>query len=430
MQVSLESSAGLERRLRVQVPAERIEQEVASRLASVGRKAKIQGFRPGKVPARVIRQRFGGQVRNEVLQEVLQSSYSEAIVQQKLQPAGGPTIEPVNMEEGQDLTYTAVFEVMPEVTLKSLNTMKIDSPVVQIAEVDIDGMLNNLRKQRADWQPVERKAADGDQLTVDFDGTLNGEAFAGGSAKDFKFVLGEGGMLEDFEKNLQGVKAGGQATFKMKFPKDYHAAELAGQKVEFAVSVREVAERVLPDIDADFIKVYGIESGAIDDLRQDIRKNMEREQLARTKAVTRAQLLDGLLTAHPIELPEILVRQECDAMCNEALQRMGGESASVPAVESFRENAEKRVRLGLLLSAAIREHNIELDKDKVLAKVDELCEPYENPAQIRNIYLQNQQFLSQIQNMVIEEQVIGVLLGLADIRQKPMSFNELMEMRS
>jgi trigger factor len=350
------------------------------------------------------------------------------LVQQKLQPAGGPRIEPENMEEGQDLTYTAVFEVLPEVTLKSLNKIKIDSPEVTISEGDFDAMVENLRKQRADWKPVERKAAKADQLTIDFDGTLKGEAFAGGSAKGFKFVLGEGGMLEDFEKNLLGVAPGSETTFKMKFPKDYHSPELAGEKVEFKVAVSEVAEQVLPELDADFIKAYGIESGALEDLRQDIRKNMERELVAKRKAATRAQLLEGLLTTNPIELPAVLVRQECDAMRNEAIQRMGGESESTPSAESFLDAAEKRVRLGLLLSAAIRENNIELDKDKVLAKVDELCEPYENPEQIRTIYLQNQQFLSQIQNMVIEEQVVNVLVGLAQVKPKPMGFRELMAM--
>jgi len=428
MQVSLESAAGLERRLRVQVPAERIEKEVASRLASVGRNAKIQGFRPGKVPAKVIRQRFGGQVRQEVLQELLQSSYSEAVVQQQLQPAGGPRIEPVSMEEGQDLTYTATFEVLPEVTLKSLNKIKIDDPDVAISDADIDTMVENLRKQRAGWNAVDRKAARGDQLTIDFDGTLKGEPFAGGSAKGFKFVLGDGGMLEEFEKNLLGVTPGAETTFKMKFPKDYHSAELAGEKVEFKVVVTEVAEQVLPELTAEFIKEYGVESGALEDLREDISKNMEREMAAKRKAAARAQLLDGLLLTNPIDVPEVLVQQECDAMRNEAIQRMGGESEATPAAESFREGAEKRVRLGLLLSAAIREYKIELDKDRVVAKVDELCEPYENPEQIRNIYLQNQQFLSQIQNMVMEEQVVGVLTDLATVTPKRMAFRELMEL--
>ena len=203
MQVSVEASAGLERRMRVQVPAERVENEISVRLTSLGRNAKIQGFRPGKVPAKVIRQRYGDQVRQEVLQELLQSSYSEAVMQEKLQPAGGPTIEPGNLEEGQDLSYTAVFEVYPEFDLKGLNNIKIEQPEAQIADADIDTMIENLRKQRADWSAVERKAAEGDQVTLDFEGTLKGEVFEGGSAKDFKVVLGDGAMLPDFEKTFR-----------------------------------------------------------------------------------------------------------------------------------------------------------------------------------------------------------------------------------
>jgi trigger factor len=429
MQVSVETSAGLERKLHIQVPAERIEKEVASRLLSVGKNAKIQGFRPGKVPAKVIRQRYGDQVRNEVLQDILQSTYSEAVVQEKLQPAGGPTIEPGNLEEGQDLTYTAIFEVYPEIELKGLNKLKISRPEADITDTDIDAMIDNLRKQRGEWQAVERKAGDGDQVTLDFTGTLKGEVFEGGSAEAFKVVLGDGAMLPDFEKNLQGVSAGDEKSFKLKFPKDYHAADLAGQKVEFAIKVSEVAEQVLPEVDEEFVKTYGIESGIVDDLRKDILGNMERELAAKCKAETKKQLLEGLLDANKVEIPAVLVKQECGAMQKEAMQRMGiTESDQAPDVESFREMAEKRVRLGLLMSEAIQGNNIELDQARVSAKIDEMCEPYGNPDEIRNIYLQNQQFLGQIQNMVLEEQVVDWLVDQAQVTAKKMAFSELMEL--
>ena len=299
MQVSVEASAGLERRMRVQVPAEKIDKEVETRLQSVGRSAKIKGFRPGKVPPKVIRQRYGGQVRQEVLQEILQSSYSEAVVQEKLRPAGGPNIEPESLEEGSDLTYTAIFEIYPEFELKDLNSIKIVEAEVAIESADVDRMLVNLRKQRADWQDVERKSADGDQVTLDFEGTLKGEPFEGGTAKDFPVVLGDGGMLEDFEKNLKGVSAGDEKSFKLKFPKDYHASELAGQKVEFAIKVSKVAEQQLPELDEEFIKAYGIESGDEAELRADITANMERELEAKLKAESKKQLMDGLLAANP-----------------------------------------------------------------------------------------------------------------------------------
>jgi len=429
MQVSVEAAAGLERRMRVQVPAERVENEISVRLTSLGRNAKIQGFRPGKVPAKVIRQRYGDQVRQEVLQELLQSSYSEAVIQEKLQPAGGPTIEPGNLGEGEDLSYTAIFEVYPEFDLKGLNNIKIEQPEAEVADTDIDTMIENLRKQRADWSAVERKAADGDQVTLDFDGTLKGEVFEGGSAKDFKLVLGDGSMLADFEKNLQGVVAGTEKSFKLKFPKDYHAEELAGQKVEFAVKVSEVAEQVLPEVNEELVKTYGIESGSVDDLRKDIAANMERELEAKCKAESKRQLLEGMLSANPIDIPDVLVRQECEAMQKETMQRMGvTEPDQAPSAESFRETAEKRVRLGLLMSAAIKENDIELDQSLVTSKVDEMCAPYDNPDEIRNIYLQNQQFLGQIQNMVLEEQVVAFLTEQAKVSSNSMTFSELMEL--
>ncbi len=308
MQVSIEASEGLERRMRVQVPAERIEKEVATRLASVRRSAKIQGFRPGKVPQKVIEQRYGGQVRQEVLQDILQSTYSEAVIQENLQPAGGPTIEPGNLDQGADLTYTAIFEVYPEVELKGLNLIKINSPKAEVSDADVDAMIENLRKQRAEWVAVERAAAEGDQVTLDFTGTLKGEPFEGGSAEAFKVVLGDGSMLPDFDKNLSGVTAGSEKSFKLKFPKDYHAADLAGQKAEFAIKVHEVAERELPELGEELVKAYGIESGSVDELRADIRANMERELAAKTSAEVKRQLLDGLLEQNLIPVPEVLVQ--------------------------------------------------------------------------------------------------------------------------
>ena len=429
MQVSVEVSAGLERRMRVQVPAEKIDNEVESRLQKVGRKAKIKGFRPGKVPAKVIRQQYGSEVRQEVLQEMLQSSYSEAVMQEKLQPAGGPSIEPESLEEGKDLAYIAVFEVYPEFELKGLAKIKVQQPEATIADDDIDTMMESLRKHRATWSPVERKAADGDQVTLDFTGTLKGEPFEGGTAEAFPVVLGEGAMLPDFEKNLKGVLAGDEKTFKMKFPKDYHATELAGQKVEFAINVSQVAEQVLPEVDAEFIKAYGLESGELEDLKKDIVGNMEREREAKTKADVKKQVLEGLLDGNSIDIPAVLVRQECESMQKETMQRTGiTDENQAPAADSFRETAEKRVRLGLLMSAAIRENELELDQEQVTAKVDEMCAPYDNPDEIRNIYMQNPQFLGQIESMVLEEQVVEWLAKQAKVTSKTMSFKDLMEL--
>jgi len=429
MQVSIESSSGLERRLRVQVPAERIENEVETRLKEVSRKAKIHGFRPGKVPAKVVKQQFGGQVRQEVLQEVLQSSYAEAVTQEKLQPAGSPNIEPENIEEGKDLTYVAVIEVYPEVEIKGLDKIKVQTPEVVIADKDIDEMIDNLRKQRADWKLVDGKAGEGNQVKLDFLGTLKGEPFEGGSAEDFEFAIGEGQMLEDFEKGVKGLKAGDEKTIKVKFPKDYHAAELAGAKAEFALTVKEVSESVLPEIDAEFVKSYGIESGEPDDLRADIVKNMERERDAKTKGEIKRQVMEGISEQNPIEVPGVLVHQETHSMQHEAMERMGiKEHDQAPPQDTFKEPAEKRVRLGLLLQEVIADNKLEVDRDRVMAKVDELVAPYDNPDEIRNMYLQNQQFLGQVENVVLEEQVVEFLQSKAKVSSKKMTFKELMEL--
>lgn len=429
MQVSIESEKGLERRMRVQVPADRIESEVEVRLRKVGRQAKIHGFRPGKIPARVVKQHFGAQVRQEVVQEVLQSTWSEAVSQQKLQPAGSPNIEPETMEEGQDLSYIAVFEVFPEVEIKGLEKIKVQRPEVAISDADVDEMIDNLRKQRADWAEVERKAAAGDKVKLDFKGTLKGEPFEGGSAEDFEFVLGEGQMLEDFEKGVTGLKAGDEKTIKVKFPKDYHSTELAGAKAEFALTIKSVAESVLPELDEEFVKSYGIDSGSADDLRADITKNMERERDAKVLAETKRQVMEGLAAQNPIEVPAVLVSQEAHSMQHDAMERMGiKDHAQAPPQDTFKEPAEKRVRLGLLLQEIVAGEKLEVDNERVRAKVDELVAPYENPDEIRNMYLQNRQFLAQVENAILEEQVIEFLQEKAKLSTKKMAFRELMEL--
>jgi len=427
LQVSVESQDGLERKLRVQVPAARIDGEVSARLQKVGRTARIKGFRPGKVPPKIIRQHYGDQVRQEVLQDVLQSSYGEAISQQQLRPAGGPRIEPEQLEEGKDLAYTAVFEVYPEVELAALDKLKVEQPEVTVADKDVDGMLENLRQQRGEWQAVDKKAADGLQVRVDFDGILNGEPLEGGKGEDVPIVLGEGQMLPDFEKNLQGLKAGDQKRFDLKFPKDYHAENLAGEKAGFTVTVREVAERQLPEVNEEFVRAFGIESGSTDDLRADIRRNMEREVAGRVRAEVKRQVMEGLLEANEIPVPGVLIDEEAQRLRDEAKQQLGEAAGEPPPLEGFRETAERRVRLGLLVGAVITEHEVKADRDRVKAKVDEICAPYDQPEEIAKMYMQNPQLLSQVENVVLEEQVVDLLLEKAKVKAKKSSFDDLMQ---
>jgi trigger factor len=427
LQVAVETREGLERALRVQVPAARIDAEVTTRLQNVGRTAKIKGFRPGKVPAKVIRQRYGDQVRQEVLNEILQSSYSEAVTKEKLRPAGGPRIEPENMQEGQDLTYTAIFEVFPEIELAAVDKLKVARPVVEIGESDVDEMIETLRRQRATWEAVERAAKEGDQVRVDFDAEHNGAPLEGGKGEDVPVVLGEGRMIPDFEKNLAGLKAGEEKSFKVKFPKDYHEPSLSGEKVAFTAKVREVAESRLPEVDEEFIKTFDVESGYAEDLRADVRRNMDREAAARVRAEIKREVMEALLGANKIEVPRVMVEQEAATLQADAMRQMGiQDPGQAPDIKTFEETAERRTRLGLLVGAVINEFKIEIDRERVRAKVDEVSAPYDDPEQIANMYMQNPDLLRSVESVVLEEQVVDCLLEKAKVSEKSISFQELM----
>jgi len=429
LQVSVETREGLERRIKVQIPADRIEDEVNSRLQRVGRTAKLKGFRPGKIPAKVIRQHYGGQIRQEVLQAIVESSYSEAITQEKLRPAAVPTIEPENAGAGDDFTYTATFEIYPDVKLAGLDGLKVERPQTEIEAADLDEMIETLRKQRATWSPVERSAAEGDRVTVDFEGSLKGEPIANGSGKEVPIVLGQGQMLADFEKNLIGLKSGSEKAFKLKFPKDYHAEELAGQKVDFQVNIGGVAEQQLPDVDQEFIKALGVASGDAGDFREDVRSNMVREVDSRIKAEIKRQLMEQLMEANPIDLPAVLIEREAASLRDESMRNLGitdPQDPQAPGLDAFREAAERRVRLGLLVSAVIEENKLEVDRERVKQKVDEMCAPYDQPEEIRKLYYQNPQLLSQVENLVMEDQVVEWLVSKATVKDKVISFNDLM----
>lgn len=428
LQVSVESLDGLERRLKVQVPANRIETEVATRLKTVGRTAKLKGFRPGKVPPNVIRQRYGGQVREEVLQEVVQSSYSEAIMQHKIRPAGGPRIEPETVESGKDFTYTATFEIYPDIELRGIDKLKVERPEVTVTDADLDEMVQTLRKQRRTWSEVERKAAHGDQVTVDFDGSLKGEPIEGGKGEQVPVVLGEHQMLPDFERNLSGLASGDKKTFNLKFPKDYHTEELAGKKVSFDVSVHKVEEPALPEIDAEFLQGFGVSDGDVEKFRTEVRRNMTREVESRIRADLKQQVMEQLLESNPVAIPGVLVEQEAAGLRAESLRNMGiTDEQDGPDTDAFRPAAERRVRLGLLVAALIEDNELEVDRDRVKDKVDEICAPYEQPEEIKKMYFQNPQLLKQVESAVMEDQVVDWLIDKAGVTVKVQTFSDLMD---
>mgnify|MGYP001554142220 CR=1 FL=1 len=427
MQVTVESTGTLERRMRVELPAERINNEVDSRLKAWGRKAKIKGFRPGKVPPKVVKQRYGKQIREEVLNEVMQKSYSDALVQENLNPAGGPRIEPADAQDASTFAYVATFEVMPEFTLKNLDKIKVEKPEVTIADADMDDMILKLRKQKATWEEVERAAADGDRVIVDFDGTLKGEPFEGGKGSEIPVVLGAGQMLPDFEKGLKGIKAGDEKSFKVKFPKDYHAEDLAGKKVDFAIKTHRVEEEILPPVDDKLAEMFEVAEGGIEQFMQDVRENMEREAKAKVEGDIREQIMTGLLDANPIDIPQALKHQEMHSMQHDAMQRMGIEDHDLaPPLDNFAEMAEKRVRLGLLVSQIIADQKLAVDEDRVRARVEEMCAGYENAEEMVNVYMSNPQIVQQIQPMVLEQQALDWLMENGKTSVKKIAFTEYM----
>jgi trigger factor len=413
--------------MRVELPAERINQEVDSRLKSVGRTAKLKGFRPGKIPPKVVKQRYGKQVREEVLSELMQKSYTDAVMQENLNPAGGPKIEPEDSNEADAFAYVATFEIMPKVELSDLDKIEVDTPEVSIGKKDLDDMILKLRKQKASWEEVERASAEGDRVVVDFVGTLKGEAFEGGTGTEVPVVLGEGQMLPDFEKALFGIKAGDEKSFKVKFPKDYPAEDLAGKKVDFAITTHRVEEQVLPEVDDDLAAAFEVKEGGIKQFMDDVKDNMRREADAKVNTDVREQIMTALVEANPIDIPQTLKHQEMHTLQHDAMQRMGIEDHDqAPPIENFSEIAEKRVRLSLLISQLIADQGLTVDEAKVRERVAEMCAGYENAEDMVNMYMANPQVVQQVQPMVLEQQAIDWLLENGKTTTKKVTFTKFM----
>jgi trigger factor len=427
MQVTVESTGTLERRMRVELPAERIEKEVDSRLKSVGKSVKIKGFRPGKVPPKVVKQRYGAQIRQEVLSDLMQQSYSDAVQQENLNPAGGPRIETEAEGDGQGFTYVATFEVMPEVRIEGLDKLKVEKPEVDIGDSDLDDMIENLRKQKATWTEVERASAKGDRVVVDFEGKLKGEPIDGGQGKEVPVILGQGQMLPDFEKGLTGIKAGDEKTFKVKFPKDYQAEDLQGQKVDFTIHAHRVEEETLPPVDDSLAEMFSVKEGGLEQFKQDVLDNMRHEADQKVKSLVREQLMEELLAANPIEIPQALKHQEMHSMQHEAMQRLGIEDHDqAPPLENFAESAEKRVRLGLLIRQLITEQDIRLDEERVREHVEDMCAGYENADEMVNMYLNTPQVRQQVEPIVLEQMAFDWLLEQGKVKTRKVGFTEFM----
>ncbi len=432
MMVSMESAEGLKRKLRIEVPDDEIQTEITSRLKKVSKTAKLSGFRPGKVPFKVIQQRYGPQVRQEVLTEFMQSSYAEALQKENLTPAGNPDIEPDDSKSG--LAYTASFEVLPEVSLKDLDQIKVERPDVKVGDADVNRMLENLQQQKGEWVAVDRKSKDGDRVKVDFDGTLKGEPIPNGKGEGVVVELGGGRMLPDFDKALTGVVAGQELTFKVAYPKDYPQEDLAGKKADFAASVHSVEALELPPIDDELAKAFGVEEGGVEQLRADVLDNMKNEAQQRIRADVKEQVMTSLLELNPLDIPEALVAQEQHTMQHEAMRQMGVEDhADAPPAENFKEQAEKRVKLGLLLHEFIRSEALSVDETRIRARIEEMFASYSDgsdSSQIVDTYMSNPQLRGQIEPMILEEQAIEKLIELGSETTKPVEFQEYMRTES
>ncbi|HEY4367235.1 MAG TPA: trigger factor [Steroidobacteraceae bacterium] len=427
MQVSVESTGALERRMEIQVPAERVEKAVDERLKSMSRTVRLKGFRPGKVPPKIIRQQFGQQVRQEVLGDVVQSTFAEAVTQQNLNPAGGPRIEPISMEQGGDLKYRAVFEIFPQIELKGIEAIEISRPAAEVTTADIDAMIENLRSQRPTFNAVEREARDTDRVSIDFEGSIDGQPFEGGKGENMQVVLGAGRMIADFEAGLKGLKAGESKTIDVTFPENYGVPALAGKKAQFALKVHSVEEQKLPELDAEFCKTYGVEEGGIERLRQEVEENMRRELSEAINARVKKQMMDALLAANPVEVPKSLVDSQVRELQIDAGRRMGAQDVSqLPPPDQFVEPARRRVALSLLINEIIKTANINLDHGQVQTRFEELAAQFPDVGQALDSYRNNPQIRRQMEASVLEDQVVAWLLERAKTVDKPATFKELM----
>jgi trigger factor len=427
MQVSVETTGSLERRMEIQVPAARIEKAIEDRLLSMSRTVRLKGFRPGKVPVKVVRQQFGQQVRQEVLGDVMQSSFAEAVGQEKLAPVTAPKIEPINFESGVDLKYRAVFEIFPEIQLKGVEGLSVMKPVAEVTIGDVDAMIENLRKQRPTFAVVDRDARETDQVTIDFVGTVDGVEFEGGKAAGVPVVVGAGRMLPDFEAGLKGARAGETKTIDVKFPADYQATNLAGKTAAFVLTIHKVEESQLPELSDEFCKHYGVEEGGIAQLRKEVEENMRHELKQSVRARLKAQVFDGLLAANPTEVPKVLVEEQVRNMQVDMGRRMGARDVSqLPSAAQFQDAARQRVAMGLLINEVVKLAKLEIDRAKVQERLVDVAQNYPDPDQVVKAYRENAQLRNQLESGVLEEQVADWLLERAKTTEQPTSFKEVM----
>lgn len=425
MEVSIENLGGLERQMKIQVPAERIDDEVNSRLQSMVKTVRLDGFRPGKIPLKVIQQKYGQQVRLEVIDQIVSTSLQEAMTQESVKPAAEPTVQSSVPDSGQALEFTAVYEIYPELDGAVEYGFKVKKPTAEITEDDISGMIDNLQKQRATWKEVDRAAAADDQLVIDFEGLVDGEAFAGNAAEKVPLVLGSGTMVPGFEDQLIGVSAGEERSINVTFPETYPSAEVAGKEARFSVKVDTVSEMELPSLDDDFAKIFGIEEDGMEGLKKEVTENMHRELKQFVASRLKIQVFDGLLEKNPLEVPKKLIEGEIEELKKQA----SVSGMPLPDEAGLRDNAERRVKLGVLVTEVLKQNQLQPDPDLVREAIENIAASYEKPEEVIQHYYGNQEMLSGIQSAIVEDQVVTWVIENAniDLENEATTFEKMVE---
>ena len=426
MQISIETTSGLERRLTISVPSETFEDQITSRLGKAAGQVRLPGYRPGKIPLKEIRRRYGPAVRAEVAGELMQSSFVEAIQREELAPAGSPSLQVVKMDPGLDFEFTATFEVFPLVELADLGKVVVKKPQAEITDSDVQEMIEQLREQRKTWADVERPVQDADQVTLDFSGTIDGEAFTGGSGEDMVFVVGAGQMIEDFDQGVRGLTVAETAEFSATFPEDYQTEELRGKTASFSVTIKKVAESELPELNAEFFKGFEVADGGMEAFRDEIQANMQRELGAALSGQIKTQVMDQLHALHTLQLPSAMISREIEVLKNQMLQQFqmygqgsGAPDSGAPDIDLpddlFKEQAERRVAVGLIVNEVVSSANLEPAADRVKERIETMAAGYAEPQQVISYYYGNAEQLQQIEMAVLEDQVVDHILEQANV---------------
>lgn len=430
MEATTAQANELERRVDLSIAISDVEKEMEKRLKRMGKNMKMSGFRPGKVPFSIVKQQHGDQARHEVLSEELDRVFGEAVTAQKMRVAGYPRIEPKVTDSTTHLEFSAIFEVYPEITLGDTSIAEIERPVLAVSDAEIDKTLDILRKQRVSYEDTDRAAAIEDRVVIDFLGKKDGVPFEGGQAADYPFVLGQGAMLPDFEKAVEGAKTGDTKTFDLAFPDDYHAKDLAGQTVQFEITVKQLQAPKLPDIDAEFAVGMGIADGDVAKMRTEIEANLKREVKRRIESKLKDQVMEALIKTTPISVPTSLVDMEIQRLMQAARQDMeqrGMKNKDFPIQpEWFADQAKRRVTLGLILAELVKVEKLQATPEQIRAMVEETAQSYEQPEEIIRWYYAQPQRLGEVEGVAIENNVVEWVLGKAKVTDKPAAFDELM----